>query len=66
MNARVELKAVEVGKDVWEVERIARAIEHTIVCHRAVPAYPENAEIRAEYWKRYQELCGEMLGALHG
>lgn len=66
MNARAQLKAVEIGKDVFEVERIARALEHNIVCYRAIPAYAENAEVRANYWKRYQQLCGEMLGALHG
>lgn len=66
MNAPVSLKPTEIGKDIYEVERIARAMEHTLICYRALPNYPDNQEHKALYWKQYQELCGEMLGALHG
>lgn len=67
MNARVELKPVEFGtKNLHDLHSLARAIDHTITCYQAIPAYAENKEIRDAYWKRLQENCGEMLGALHG
>ncbi len=67
MNAQAPLKPAEFGKsNLHELERLARAMEHTIVSYRAVPAFPENAETRAGYWKQFQETCAEMLGALHG
>lgn len=66
MNAQPKLKAVRIGGNLYEVERIARALEHVIICYRAVPAYPENKDIRDSYMRQYDALCGEMLGALHG
>ena len=67
MNAQAALKPVELGRDnLYEIERIARAMDHVITCYRAVPAFPENKETRDHYWSTYQGLCAEMLGALHG
>ena len=67
MNKPVQsLKPVTFGANMYEVERIARAMEHAITCYRAVPGYPENKEVRASYLKQYETACAEMLGALHG
>lgn len=67
MNARAQLKPVEFGiKNLHDLHSLARAIDHDITCYQAIPGYAENEEIRAQYWKRLQEHCGEMLGALHG
>lgn len=67
MNAPIQtLKAVSLSGNMHEVERIARAMEHTIICYRALPAYPENKSVRDDYLARYQGLCAEMMGALHG
>jgi hypothetical protein len=66
MNKPVQsLKPVQFGANMFEVERIARAIEHAAICYRAVPGYPEAQEAKNAYLKRYQDACAEMLGALH-
>lgn len=67
MNKPVQtLKPVQIGGNMYEVERIARAIEHAAICYRAIPGFPENQDVKAGYFKRYQEACADMLGALHG
>ena len=67
MNKPVQsLKPVEIGKDTHEVHRIARAMDHVLVCLTALPRYPANQHIIERYQQQYQELCAEMLGALHG
>jgi len=67
MISPAPLQPVELGrKNLYEIERIARAIEHVITCYRAIPAFPQNKETRDHYWDTYQRLCSEMLGALHG
>jgi hypothetical protein len=66
MNARAELKPVEIGKDRVSIHRIARAMDHVLTCRGAIPNYPANQHIIEHYDSQYQELCGEMLGALHG
>lgn len=67
MNKPVQtLKPVQIGANMFEVERIARAMEHAITCYRAVPGYPENKEVRDGYLRQYETACAEMLGALHG
>jgi hypothetical protein len=66
MNKPVQtLKPVQIGGNMYEVERIARAMEHAIICYRAVPGYPQNKEVRDGYLKQYETACAEMLGALH-
>jgi hypothetical protein len=67
MNKPVQsLKPVTFGANMYEVERIARAMEHAITCYRAIPGYPENKEVRDGYLRQYENACAEMLGALHG
>lgn len=66
MNKPVQsLKPVQLGANMFEVERIARAMIHAATCYRAVPGYPENKEVKAGYLKQYETACAEMLGALH-
>lgn len=66
MQAVAELKAVQIGGNMYEVERIARALEHVITCYRAIPGFPENKDVRDGYLRQYEALKGEMLGELHG
>lgn len=66
MNAQAKLKPVQIGGNMDEVERIARAMEHVIICYRAIPAFPENKDVRDNYLRQYEALKGEMLGELHG
>jgi hypothetical protein len=67
MNKPVQtLKPVQIGANMYEVERIARAMEHAINCYRAVPNYPICREVKEGYLKQYETACAEMLGALHG
>ena len=66
MNAHAQtLKPVELGTNFRKVERLAGAIEHTLICYAAIPAYPENERTRANYWQTYQRLLGEMMEAVH-
>lgn len=67
MNKIAQLKPAELGTgNSMEVHRIARAMDHVLTCLGAVPNYPANAHVLDHYKRQYQELCGEMLGALHG
>jgi len=67
MNKPVQtLKPVQLGANMYEVERIARHMLHAATCYRAVPGYPQNKEVRDSYLKQYETACAEMLGVLHG
>lgn len=48
----------------YEVEACARALERASIQLRAIPAYPENEDVRRAYQEHYDSCVADMRRAL--
>lgn len=65
MRAVAEVKPVELGTNVAEVEYAAQAVERAAMAYRVCPNFPDCQDVKAVYWREYQRCLAHLMEALN-
>lgn len=65
MSAVAEVKPVELGTNVAEVEYAAHALERAAMAYRVCPNFPDCHDVKAAYWREYQRCLAHLMEVVH-